>query len=383
MIPSQILLHAQTCLDCGLCVKECAFLQKYGSPRHIAASWQPETGGGQRLPFACSLCGLCAAVCPPKVGLNPAAMFLEMRQQIVERGVAPFSEHKRLIAYEGRGLSDRYSYFALPKHCDTILFPGCTFSGTRPGRLLELFQYLRKTIPCLGMVLSCCAKPSHDLGRKDFFNQTFNELCQALIQQGIQRVLVICPSCHAIFSEYGGPLTTEYVYNHLAEQSLPESILLDKEEKAPNIIANITVHDPCTMRQDPAVHASVRHLLHTAGFRVQEMAHHGNKSLCCGEGGAVAFLDKQLARTWGDCRCQEAEEQLNVAFTVTYCAGCVHFLRSRLRIVHLHDLLFAPQASRAGKVRVSRAPCTYLNRLILKQRLKRLLPARERDLPGP
>jgi Fe-S oxidoreductase len=374
-MPSQILLHAQACLDCGLCVRECAFLQKYGSPRHIAVSWQPENPVGQQLPFACNLCGLCAALCPPKVGLEPAAMFLEMRQQVVEQGTAPFPEHKGLIAYERRGVSDRYSSIILPKYCDTILFPGCTFSGTRPARLLELFQCLRKTIPHLGMVLGCCTKPSHDLGRKDFFKHTFNELCQSLVQQGIRRVLVICPSCHTIFSQYGGPLTTEYVYNLLAEQPLPKSILLEKK-KAPNLTSNfapdITIHDPCTTRKDPAVHSSVRCLLHAAGFSVQEMSHHGEKTLCCGEGGAVPFIDKQLARSWGDCRRQEVKKQGPVPLTVTYCAGCVNFLSSRMRIVHLLDLLFAPEAALGGRVTVSRPPFTYLNRLLLKRRLKKI-----------
>ncbi|MCI5143281.1 MAG: (Fe-S)-binding protein, partial [Candidatus Electrothrix sp. ATG1] len=131
------------------------------------------------------------------------------------------------------------------------------------------------------------------------------------------------------------------------------------------------VHDPCTTRQDPEVHTCVRQLLGAAAFRVEEMPHHGKKTFCCGEGGAVPFVDKQLARSWGDQRSQEAEERASVPLTVTYCAGCVEFLRSRMRIVHLLDLLFAPEAALAGKVKVSRSPFTYLNRLLLKRRLKK------------
>ncbi|MCI5131707.1 MAG: (Fe-S)-binding protein, partial [Candidatus Electrothrix sp. EH2] len=124
----QIRLHAENCLECGRCVRECSFLQKYGSPKAIAASWQPNTPSGQRLPFSCSLCGLCAAVCPSETGLNPAAMFLEMRQQLVKNGTAPFPEHQGILAYERRGISNLYSHFALPKNCNTVLFPGCTFT---------------------------------------------------------------------------------------------------------------------------------------------------------------------------------------------------------------------------------------------------------------
>ena len=286
------------------------------------------------------------------------------------------SKHQRLLSYEGRGVSPRYSGFALPKNCDTVLFPGCALSGTRPARLLELFEHLRQSIPGLGIVLNCCTKPSHDLGRKDFFTSKFDKLRQALIQQGVRRVLVLCPSCYVVFSRYGAPLETQYVYKLLAEQPVPKPIMMEGNK-------NIMVHDPCTTRRDHEVHSSVRKILQTAAFMVEEMPHHGKKTFCCGEGGAVPFVDKQLARSWGDQRSQEAAERTSVPLTVTYCAGCVDFLRSRMRIVHLLDLLFAPEAALAGKVKVSRAPFTYLNRLLLKRRLKKLQTEQDQEAPQP
>ncbi|MCI5150931.1 MAG: (Fe-S)-binding protein, partial [Candidatus Electrothrix sp. MAN1_4] len=262
------------------------FLQKHGSPGTIASSWKPETLSGQHLPFVCNLCGLCTKICPPSVGLDPTAMFLEMRQQIVKSGAAPFPGHKRLLAYEGRGLSARYSCSVLPNHCDTVLFPGCGFAGTRPARLLELFEHLRQNIPSLGIVLSCCAKPSHDLGQQDFFLNIFGKLRQFLVTQGVQRVLVLCPSCHAIFKQYGFPLQTEYVYTLLTQHPLPKNYVLDDNKK-------ITIHDPCITRQDDEVHHSVRQLIQAASLEREEMPHHGSKTLCCGEGGAVPFIEKK------------------------------------------------------------------------------------------
>ncbi|MCI5121781.1 MAG: hypothetical protein D3908_11435, partial [Candidatus Electrothrix sp. AUS4] len=202
---------SENCIECGLCVRQCSFLQEYGTPKAIASSWRPDSKAGQQLPFACNLCGLCTAVCPPKVGLDPRAMFLAMRQQVVANGNAPFPEYKPLLTYEKSGTSSLFSCFALPENCDTVLFPGCAFAGTRPARLLELYAHLRQSIPTLGMVLGCCTKPSHDLGRRDFFHSRFGELRQALMDQRIRRVLVLCPSCHAVFKQYGAPLQTEYV----------------------------------------------------------------------------------------------------------------------------------------------------------------------------
>ncbi|MCI5220821.1 MAG: (Fe-S)-binding protein [Candidatus Electrothrix sp. LOE2] len=220
------------------------------------------------------------------------------------------------------------------------------------------------------MVVGCCTKPSHDLGRTDFFQSRFDELRQALIKQGVRRVLVLCPSCHAMFRKYGSPLQTEYVYSLLTE--LP--LLLLPNEYITDRSATITVHDPCTTRQNSQVHSSVRKILNAASFKVKEMPHHGEKTLCCGEGGAVPFLRKDFARHWGDLRRQEAESRPIIPLTVTYCAGCVDFLRSRMRIVHLLDLLFAPEAALAGRAKVARAPFTYLNRLLLKRRFQQLYP---------
>jgi Fe-S oxidoreductase len=67
---------AEKCTACGLCQKECAFLKKYGKPREIAESYEPDRDFA--MAFECSLCNLCTAVCPFKI--NPAGMFLTMRR---------------------------------------------------------------------------------------------------------------------------------------------------------------------------------------------------------------------------------------------------------------------------------------------------------------
>jgi len=52
------------CINCNLCRNECAFLKKYGNPAEIAAAYDPCDPRLLKMPFECSLCGLCAAVCP-------------------------------------------------------------------------------------------------------------------------------------------------------------------------------------------------------------------------------------------------------------------------------------------------------------------------------
>jgi Fe-S oxidoreductase/uncharacterized membrane protein YdjX (TVP38/TMEM64 family) len=348
------------CLSCKFCKQECAFLQKYGKPKHIADSYDPSNKNHQGMAFECSLCELCAAVCP--VDIHPADMFLEMRREAVRSGHGDLSEHKAILAYEKRGTSKHYTYYALPKGCDTVFFPGCTLPGTRPDTTWSLFEHLRKTVPSLGIVLDCCTKPSHDLGRDDYFTAMFAEMRDFLVNHGILNVIVACPYCYKIFSTYGGKLSVKMVYEFLDQDDLPT----DKK-----LSATITVHDPCAVRYESSIHAAVRDLCTRQGLSCDEMPHHKEKTLCCGEGGSVGFVSPELAKKWAALRKGETNDNR----IITYCAGCANFLGVVTPTSHVLDLLFQPEATLAGKAKVSKAPWTYLNRLRLKKRLKNAVDA--------
>jgi uncharacterized membrane protein YdjX (TVP38/TMEM64 family)/Fe-S oxidoreductase len=348
------------CINCKFCQEECAFLRKYGKPKEIAEAYDPGDKVYQAMPFECSLCRLCAAVCP--VNVNPAEMFLEMRREAACHGIADYPEHSVLLNYEKRGTSKRYTYYTLPEGCDTILFPGCTLPGTRPEKTLALYEHMKKTIPALGMVLDCCAKPSYDLGRQAYFHAMFQEMKDFLLQNGVRQVLVACPNCHKIFRTYGEPLAVRTVYEFLAESELPEN---------GNAVGTVTVHDPCAVRYEPSIHAAVRELCAKRGLRVIEMSHHGAKALCCGEGGAVGLISPEFSKTWGELR----QKETNGDLVITYCAGCANFLDPLTPTGHVLDLIFAPQALLDGNIKVSKAPFTYFNRLMLKRRLKKTVAA--------
>ena len=353
-------LNSEKCIRCKLCQKECAFLRKYGKPKDIADSYDPSDKLCQAMPFECSLCELCAAVCPVKI--NPAIMFLGMRRETVRGGKGDYAEHSAIRGYERRGISKRYSYYCIPKDCDTIFFPGCALTGTRPDRVLQLFEHLKETIPAIGIVLDCCTEPSHGLGRKEYFNAIFCEMKDFLIRSGIQNVIVACPSCYKVFSRYGGDLTVKTVYEFMAENGLPDRGALK---------GRVSIHDSCAVRFQESIHSAVRGLLIEKGLTIEEMTHAGRKTLCCGEGGSVGFLAPDLSKNWGLLRKKEADGRR----IVTYCAGCSNLLSSVTPTSHILDIIFEPEAAMAGTVKVSKAPFTYLNRLRLKKHLKKNIDA--------
>jgi Fe-S oxidoreductase len=351
---------AQECKQCDLCIKQCAFLQRYGNPGKIAATFDFQAGIFLNIPFECSLCELCSMVCP--AGLNPSKIFLEMRREIVYLYDHDFSRHKALLDYEKRGISKRYAYYGLPKKCDTIFFPGCTLSGTRPKQIFRLFNYLKEHFSEIGIVLDCCSKPSHDLGRNNSFKENFGKMKHYLEEQGIKKILVACPGCFKIFKRYGGSIQVETVYEIMNQKGLADS---------KNVSGSVCIHDPCAARHGVNIHTAIRRLIMSKGLDVSEMEHSGKNTICCGEGGAVGFIDRQLSGNWTCLRAKEARGKL----IITYCAGCYEILSKTGSVCHIIDLIFEPQAAISGRIKIYRAPMTYLNRIFLKRRLQKAVAA--------
>lgn len=354
-LAEQITTTISGCTDCGDCVRECAFLQKYGTPKTIASVFDAEDRKSLSRSFECNLCGLCTAVCPEQLDLDN--LFLEMRREAVDRGFGQYQEHQPLKNYERLGTSRRFSLYRLPKDCKRIFFPGCSLPGTRPDGLKQVFAALQQADRTTGIVFDCCLKPSHSLGREQYVNAMFEEMNSWLIQQGVEEVLVACPNCQIMFEKFGQGLKVRTAWELLAETGVAVA----------KASGTVTVHDPCVIRSAAPVHAAVRTLLQQQGLTVEEMPHSGRTTVCCGKGGAVDMLSPELAGSWGALRKQEAAGRR----IITYCAGCVQALGGHTPTSHLVDLLFAPAETLAGKKKGTPPPFTYLNRLLLKRSFNR------------
>jgi Fe-S oxidoreductase len=129
---------------------------------------------------------------------------------------------------------------------------------------------------------------------------------------------------------------------------------------------DVVIHDPCTTRGFPRIHDAVRTLVALTGARIKEMPHNRETTLCCGEGGAAAFIAPELTGKWKKTRHAEA----GGSRIITYCAGCSSTFDTSLWTTHLLDLLFDHDRALTGDEQKTRPPFTYLNRLRLKWRMK-------------
>jgi len=353
----------EKCTNCGVCQVQCAFLTRYGTPQEILSTLDPAKQ--YAVSFECSLCDLCRAVCPES--LDPGEAFLKLRKEAVANHKVDLSTYSTILGYEKKGTSALFSCYALPQGCDTIFFPGCTLPGTRPKTTWALFETLKVHNPNLGIVLDCCAKPSHDLGREHYFQSMFEEMLAFLQAHRIKRIWLACPNCYKVFKTYAPTMSVETVYEVLDPANLPCTF---SDASTSFKASPLVVHDPCPLRDQTQVHESVRSLLAGMGMTVEKMAFEKKRTLCCGEGGAVAFIDAALARTWIEKRKKTA----GTRSIVTYCAGCAGFLNRATPTFHLLDLLFFPDYVAWGHFRAVKAPLTYFHRLALKRKIKKNLP---------
>lgn len=351
-----ILAIKEDCTNCGACRQDCAFLRKYGTPAEIAEQFDPSDPKALTRPFECSLCGLCATVCPQ--GLKVDTLFLELRREAVKGGLGLFPEHKVLLNYERTGTSRRFSWYGLPKECTRVFFPGCGLSGTLPKEVKKLFSLLRSDDPAMGIVFDCCMKPSHMLGREQYSRNMFEEMEEWLVQHGVKEVAVACPNCQAMFTSLGQRVKVVTAWEVLSSSNIQFEPVSHREP--------VTIHDPCAIRTAEPVHKAVRSLLSRQGFTLEEMPHSGKNTICCGQGGAVNLLDPELSAGWAKLRRKEAAGRR----ILTYCAGCLNSLQGHTPTSHLADILLDPQQTLAGKKKGSGAPFTYLNRLFLKRAFK-------------
>lgn len=348
-----------SCVQCRKCLTDCTFLAQHGTPGQLARNYTRNRAGLRHLAFSCSLCNLCNQVCP--LDLEPARMFLDLRREAVELKNGNYKAHRRLLSYEKLGSSRLFRYLALPPKSTTLFFPGCALPGARPDHTLQLYLHLKTQDPTIGIMLDCCNKPSHDLGRQTFFEDRCDARNKLLQSRGIRNIITACPNCYQAFSLYGNDFKVSTAYSVIADNGFTPRKKFSG--------STCTIHDPCSVRFEQEIHQAVRSLTHDLDVQLVEMEHNRATTLCCGEGGGAGCMGGGHAAKWSDKRHGEADGQP----LITYCAGCTAMLQHHGTVHHIVDLLFPGASSDHTPPQHIGPPMTYINRLKLKHKLNKLL----------
>jgi Fe-S oxidoreductase len=330
------------CTDCGKCQQSCIFLEKQGSPIKIL-SFDDYLDKA----YLCTLCGLCSKVCPE--GLNPGELFHSIRKINYNTGRNLKKTHKQFLNFEKIGYSGFLTLYNLPHDCRTVFFPGCNMSGTNSETVFNIYKEIKKSENSAGIILDCCGTPSYSLGITDEHKKKFAATVDKLRSKKINKVYLACPNCYSIFKKFVPELNPTMVTNFFKEKGYNLKENFSGEE--------ITIHDPCVLRDNHEVHLEIRELMSSSGIKIKESQNSKKFSLCCGGGGGVSCFSPKEAKEWKNKILNNSPKNI----IITYCARCQQSLGSRS--FHILDLLFKNKKL----VKNTKSPFTYFKRYLLKK----------------
>ncbi|HVN20739.1 MAG TPA: heterodisulfide reductase-related iron-sulfur binding cluster [Dongiaceae bacterium] len=335
----EALREAARCLPCNCleCVKVCEYLAHFKSypKRYVREIYNNDcivlgNHPSNRLINSCSLCGLCAAVCPENLSMGEVC--LEARQSMVRKGKMPPAAHD--FALRDMAFS-RSEAFLLARHqpgfatSEAVFFPGCQLSASSPNQVVQVYEYLCNHIAGgVGLILGCCGAPAYWSGEKTLFHAVLKSLREETVRMGNPRILTACSSCFRMLEDYVPGLQVESLWTLLDHEGI-------KLDGMPKFAGSLAIHDPCTTRNERPIQDSVRNVLKKTGANVIELNERG-LTTCCGYGGLMQFVNAEVADKVVNRRIKQSDADF-----VTYCAMCRdNFARRGKRTLHILDLLF-------------------------------------------
>lgn len=286
--------NAEDCIHCGLCTRNCVFLQKYNMD---LASFSEK----KDLAYSCFLCGRCKEVCPKDI--DGAAIALKMRRESVNKNRGELQDN----SYKGL-LWEKYPYkfsnYRKGKK-KSVLFPGCNFPSFYP-RTMKYLERLMKEHG-IGIVYECCGKPVYELGMMENAICSVKYMEEKLKKQGVEELVLLCPNCfYFMRNKIDIPMVT--IYEKL--QELGEGRMVEQPD--------IPVYYPCPDRSEKRIFENIKPFL--KGQSIDAF----DKVQCCGLGGCAAAKEPELSALMAKSIGEKGQQEV-----YTYCASCVSKYRRK------------------------------------------------------
>ncbi len=402
--------EAKRCLkcQCNECIKACSHMQKYNlTPdayiRKINHNERVILGThfANELINSCTECGLCKEQCP--VGIGMKDIIHETRKSMVDRGKMPPSAHEFALRDMQFSNSDSFSFvrkqpskeqskqnFYYPIMAFSqyvrglykgsgktgyLFYPGCQLSATHSAHIGEIYKHIVGTIKeneadlDVGLYLGCCGAPADWAGRQDLMNETVSKIKSVWEAMDKPTFILACSSCASTFAKYLPMIQTVSLWEIFDRYGLPE-VDIKKGKRILNI------HDACATRHDSKIHESIRNIVKTLGYKIEELEYSKDKTKCCGYGGLVSYSNKEQAKSFQVDRIHESTQDLLV-----YCAMCKDSLvRDNKRAFHILDIIYGKEDSDATLQQMPSLSEKHNNRKKLKADLLKVIWGEDQNM---
>ena len=367
---NEAMQEASRCLkcQCNECINACVHMQRFNiTPdsyiRSIAHNERIVLGNrsANTMINSCTQCGLCEGVCPVDIGMKE--IIHATRQSMVDRGKMPISAHDFALKDMQFSQSEAFSLIRTQPSKEQskdlfyypviafsayarglykgsgktgyLFYPGCQLSATHTDYIGDIYKHLVGVIKekdadnDVGLYLGCCGAPADWAGRLDLMPESVQKIRKVWEEMGEPIFILACSSCAATFEKYLPMIKTISLWEVFAKYGLPEvDIKQGKRE--------ITIHDACATRNNPAIHESVRSIVKTLGYSVEELEYSKEKAKCCGYGGLVSCANAEQAEDFVQDRISESKSDILV-----YCAMCKDaIVKGNKRAYHILDIIY-------------------------------------------
>ncbi|MET0233052.1 MAG: (Fe-S)-binding protein [Kibdelosporangium sp.] len=319
--------------------------------------------------WSCTSCGACVEQCP--VDIEHVDHIVDMRRYQVmiesefpsELGTLfrnleskgnPWGQNNNERMDWAKGLDFEVPVFdgELGSDVEYVYWIGCAGAFDDSARrtvraTAELLHLAGVKYVVLGKEESCTGDPARRSGNEFLFQMMAQQTAEMLNsvfegREPMQRKIVTtCPHCMNTLGREYPQLNGHYEVVHHTQllNRLVQAKKLTPVAPADPQGPGVTYHDPCYLGRHNKVYTPPRELIGAAGATLTEMPRHGDRSMCCGAGGARMWMEERIGKRVNEERVDEAI----TTGTDTVVTGCP-FCR-----VMINDGLTARQSEGKGE----------------------------------
>lgn len=278
--------------------------------------------------WSCTTCGACVDQCPVDIEHLNLVVGLR-RHQVLMESAFPAELSKMFTKMENRGnpfgMAPRKRLdwakglpFEVPQvgvdvesaaDVDYLFWVGCAGAFDDRAKktsaaIAELLHHAGVTFAVLGDGESCTGDPARRAGNEMLFQMLAQQNVEVLNEVGATKIVVSCAHCfNTIAKEYpslGGNYEVVHhtqLLNRLVRDGRLTPVPPPESERR-----TVTFHDPCYLGRHNRVYSPPRELIGD----VAEMKLNRERAMCCGAGGAHAFMEDRSEKKINSMRAQQA-----------------------------------------------------------------------------